>query len=136
MGRRPRISTCTDTLFTYTTLFRFGRTGRWAGRLPRPPHARARAAVRQLGAVGRRAAGTGVRARGGDHQLAAGAGVHRAVGYRRVAGLRRRAVLAAAGELDQRRPADPVLPGSRARSEEHTSELQSLMRNSYAVFCL
>src|SRR3546814_1425271 len=26
-------------------------------------------------------------------------------------------------------------PG-RARSEEHTSELQSLMRNSYAVFCL
>src|SRR3546814_6666048 len=24
----------------------------------------------------------------------------------------------------------------RARSEEHTSELQSLMRNSYAVFCL
>src|SRR3546814_8231123 len=27
---------------------------------------------------------------------------------------------------------DPVLP----RSEEHTSELQSLMRISYAVFCL
>src|SRR3546814_3391544 len=27
------------------------------------------------------------------------------------------------------------LPGS-ARSEEHTSELQSLMRISYAVFCL
>src|SRR3546814_3988783 len=25
---------------------------------------------------------------------------------------------------------------SRARSEEHTSELQSLMRNSYDVFCL
>src|SRR3546814_5249809 len=25
---------------------------------------------------------------------------------------------------------------SRERSEEHTSELQSLMRNSYAVFCL
>src|SRR3546814_10867457 len=24
----------------------------------------------------------------------------------------------------------------KARSEEHTSELQSLMRNSYAVFCL
>src|SRR3546814_3999428 len=24
----------------------------------------------------------------------------------------------------------------RMRSEEHTSELQSLMRNSYAVFCL
>src|SRR3546814_1723250 len=28
------------------------------------------------------------------------------------------------------------LKQQRARSEEHTSELQSLMRNSYAVFCL
>src|SRR3546814_10313055 len=27
-------------------------------------------------------------------------------------------------------------PGAMARSEEHTSELQSLMRISYAVFCL
>src|SRR3546814_10071611 len=27
-------------------------------------------------------------------------------------------------------------PGHRQRSEEHTSELQSLMRISYAVFCL
>src|SRR3546814_10523511 len=27
-------------------------------------------------------------------------------------------------------------PGRRERSEEHTSELQSLMRISYAVFCL
>src|SRR3546814_8110170 len=27
-------------------------------------------------------------------------------------------------------------PGDRRRSEEHTSELQSLMRISYAVFCL
>src|SRR3546814_5355463 len=26
--------------------------------------------------------------------------------------------------------------GQQVRSEEHTSELQSLMRNSYAVFCL
>src|SRR3546814_3129854 len=31
-----------------------------------------------------------------------------------------------------RRPAQPA----PARSEEHTSELQSLMRISYAVFCL
>src|SRR3546814_2216792 len=29
-----------------------------------------------------------------------------------------------------------VARGSRPRSEEHTSELQSLMRLSYAVFCL
>src|SRR3546814_7348410 len=29
-----------------------------------------------------------------------------------------------------------ILAGRDPRSEEHTSELQSLMRNSYAVFCL
>src|SRR3546814_7462765 len=37
-------------------------------------------------------------------------------------------------------PADAAREGqeglARARSEEHTSELQSLMRISYAVFCL
>src|SRR3546814_9618084 len=31
---------------------------------------------------------------------------------------------------------DPKIARIKARSEEHTSELQSLMRNSYAVFCL
>src|SRR3546814_2683852 len=31
---------------------------------------------------------------------------------------------------------NPVLALARLRSEEHTSELQSLMRISYAVFCL
>src|SRR3546814_2854596 len=30
----------------------------------------------------------------------------------------------------------PVEPAGSSRSEEHTSELQSLMRISYAVFCL
>src|SRR3546814_5171879 len=30
----------------------------------------------------------------------------------------------------------PKLDNARLRSEEHTSELQSLMRISYAVFCL
>src|SRR3546814_6969219 len=30
----------------------------------------------------------------------------------------------------------PVTYSKLARSEEHTSELQSLMRSSYAVFCL
>src|SRR3546814_8671488 len=33
-------------------------------------------------------------------------------------------------------PDDPVAVAATARSEEHTSELQSLMRISYAVFCL
>src|SRR3546814_4185075 len=31
---------------------------------------------------------------------------------------------------------DPARHLDAERSEEHTSELQSLMRNSYAVFCL
>src|SRR3546814_5934383 len=35
--------------------------------------------------------------------------------------------------IQQRHRLFPVLPN---RSEEHTSELQSLMRTSYAVFCL
>src|SRR3546814_5898453 len=30
----------------------------------------------------------------------------------------------------------PLIPNLATRSEEHTSELQSLMRISYAVFCL
>src|SRR3546814_10180094 len=34
------------------------------------------------------------------------------------------------------RPEFPIRPRSALRSEEHTSELQSLMRISYAVFCL
>src|SRR3546814_2157220 len=33
-------------------------------------------------------------------------------------------------------PATLRRPRRRVRSEEHTSELQSLMRTSYAVFCL
>src|SRR3546814_3382572 len=35
-----------------------------------------------------------------------------------------------------RRSGRAAIPRSPARSEEHTSELQSLMRISYAVFCL
>src|SRR3546814_4690415 len=41
-----------------------------------------------------------------------------------------RATLALVGRLDDHRRAVGI------RSEEHTSELQSLMRISYAVFCL
>src|SRR3546814_9372113 len=46
-------------------------------------------------------------------------------------------------EYLEQHPAEPLHPSSLAasepgtatRSEEHTSELQSLMRHSYAVFC-
>src|SRR3546814_2931699 len=44
------------------------------------------------------------------------------------------------GRDDLVQQADPAgllgIADFRGRSEEHTSELQSLMRNSYAVFCL
>src|SRR3546814_4697459 len=41
----------------------------------------------------------------------------------------------AAAELEDRLAGQPALL-AEMRSEEHTSELQSLMRISYAVFCL
>src|SRR3546814_5069920 len=44
-------------------------------------------------------------------------------------------VLLVLGDLDLRRHPDHVA-AAPLRSEEHTSELQSLMRISYAVFCL
>src|SRR3546814_3353045 len=44
---------------------------------------------------------------------------------------------AIAGEFpDEDETPDIVVEGEDRRSEEHTSELQSLMRISYAVFCL
>src|SRR3546814_1000858 len=39
-------------------------------------------------------------------------------------------------ETEREGPVTSRTPSARARSEEHTSALQSLMRNSYAVFCL
>src|SRR3546814_2721854 len=40
--------------------------------------------------------------------------------------------------LQDRQPSSNIAtrPSTNERSEEHTSELQSLMRSSYAVFCL
>src|SRR3546814_6078360 len=54
------------------------------------------------------------------------------------AALARLARLAVAehAELEQARVASDLGEPERARSEEHTSELQSLMRISYAVLCL
>src|SRR3546814_2846088 len=100
MFRRPPISTHTDTLFPYTTLFR-------------SPSGHRQAALRARWLDGRNA----------------GAGMGGAIpgqAARRGAGGRGRAPL---------RP-EHRLPRGRPRSEEHTSELQSLMRISYAVFCL
>src|SRR3546814_5690875 len=105
MLRRPPISTPTDTLFPYTTLFRSP-----PGRACLPERA-----PLNLWRVDRPAASC-------LHEDADDAG----------------------GRLpdwaEDFAPDSPVGPGASAdaplRSEEHTSELQSLMRISYAVFCL
>src|SRR3546814_2153168 len=46
------------------------------------------------------------------------------------------AMAAHRGDDDAPASAAAAAAGARGRSEEHTSELQSLMRISYAVFCL
>src|SRR3546814_9781465 len=51
--------------------------------------------------------------------------------HRKMETRHRRALASHAGAWRGRQPA-----GVQGRSEEHTSELQSLMRISYAVFCL
>src|SRR3546814_7600848 len=50
--------------------------------------------------------------------------------------MRRLAPVLRALDVEAKAQAVLRLPCDEARSEEHTSELQSLMRISYAVFCL
>src|SRR3546814_1325289 len=71
------------------------------------------------------------------HRVDAGAG--RLLAEReRIVGAEHHALGAAGVEqvLQGARVGDPGVEKEAFRSEEHTSELQSLMRNSYAVFCL
>src|SRR3546814_7424859 len=114
MIRRPPGSTRTDTLFPYTTLFRSPvAVSLGPGGLVTPLARFLSLGIRRL-AHRRNNPGAGA---------AAGAGVL----YQH---FRRPERLPHRGAADWR-------PSSAApRSEEHTSELQSLMRISYAVFCL
>src|SRR3546814_3911878 len=115
MIRRPPRSTRTDTLFPYTTLFRSRtRVGAFeqarelvAGEREVPRH-RAHVAATEFAVQADQF---------GACQKAVPRAHHRvlAVG---IAGFR------------------PTAENPAERSEEHTSELQSLMRISYAVFCL
>src|SRR3546814_1203656 len=114
MIQRPPRATHTATLFPYTTLFR--SLG--------PAVARARM---RIGADGRDM----------DERPRPG----RARGLRQ----RLRPVRLHGGEIalqnadkvdDRVRSGDGCSEAGGARSEEHTSELQSLMRSTYAVFCL
>src|SRR3546814_9048698 len=106
MRRRPPRSTRTDTLFPYTTLFR-ARIG--AKPFERPDAALVADDPIQIRLAERR-----------DHR------------FRRPLDLPSIGVAA----IDHL-PREAVRREQHARrSEEHTSELQSLMRISYAVFCL
>src|SRR3546814_947218 len=127
MIRRPPRSTRTDTLFPYTTLFRSQLRLQVQRRtVPQQLDRAVRAPGRQ-------------RIAGSQGTAAVARGTHRSRGD---PGQARR--------LQVGRIPAPALPARRVerfvetrcrtaeigRSEEHTSELQSLMRISYAVFCL
>src|SRR3546814_5811571 len=108
MIRRPPRSTRTLTLFPYTTPFRSAlEFGRKGDR-----------AVRQAGVVER----LHPQPVAGEEQAAAAVVVNRKSEH----------------AVEARQAIGAPLPPRRDnhRSEEHTSELQSLMRISYAVFCL
>src|SRR3546814_6030786 len=104
MIRQPPISTRTDTLFPYTTLFRSKLIGKDVA-----------AAYKLTDKSARSNALNAARAKAKEQFVADG--------------LEPQAVMAGI-KLVKKLEAEIV------RSEEHTSELQSLMRNSYAVFCL
>src|SRR3546814_7536244 len=111
MIRRPPCSTRTDTLFPYTTLFRSFLAALIAEST-------------NLGLT-RMADICGVASR-------------RALLRMQTWHMREDTFRAAIGCLTDAIHAEPIAAwfGDGWRSEEHTSELQSLMRISYAVFCL
>src|SRR3546814_8669809 len=112
MLRRPPRSTRTDTLFPYTTLFRsLHRHAISAGRLVERADRVQNPGIdiAQKGLVGVTVA----------HAFFSAAFFLRIASWERSA-----------------QPGLTSCWPRTKRSEEHTSELQSLMRNSYAVFCL
>src|SRR3546814_3021882 len=75
------------------------------------------------------------RAEGHPHRPRLPGEARRRIASRAVAG-RGRAASPGARDAGRRERDEARLCAGAARSEEHTSELQSLMRISYAVFCL
>src|SRR3546814_3581319 len=129
MRRRPPRSTRTDTLFPYTTLFR--ATGGGQGRRGRRgPAAAAVCRTHDPASVGTAGGDFRGRAQGPVDPALQGTGRNE---RRAALGNHARSVepLDAAGGDRSGRSG-----GRDFRSEEHTSELQSLMRISSAVFCL
>src|SRR3546814_5455338 len=111
MIRRPPRSTRTDTLFPYTTLFRSRPSNGGSGRSKKkePGGSLRRALVCRP---------CPVRLFAAAHQV------------------EQESEHVDEVEIERQRAHDHRLADKVGRSEEHTSELQSLMRNSSAVFCL
>src|SRR3546814_8494209 len=119
MCQGPPRCTRTVTLFPYTTLFRFRRC-------EPVPSCRARNSNGKAGDGANADQATDLPV---EHvQLAPG------VARRNLQLHRSRLAILMLGHADGAQAI--ATPLDEARSEEHTSELQSLMRNSYAVFCL
>src|SRR3546814_4074466 len=142
IGRPPR-STRTDTRFPYATLFLSVGAGRVGVEVHHVGHARVDVAAHDHVAV--RIRGAALDREHADHfgrlgnALLAGDRAGDVDDLQAAAALRRDAF--ELGVDPAPCGADAARVGLRvrqcvARSEEHTSELQSLMRISYAVFCL
>src|SRR3546814_7028389 len=139
MLRRPPRSTRTDTLFPYTTLFRSSAScPRRAVRRERLPLAFPPSAHLRRGPARSRCdrflLGAGAQDYAAPGRDPPSAGLGRAgEGFGGIARTNNGAIfgkhLLHAGVIGN-------VERFRHRSEEHTSELQSLMRISYAVFCL
>src|SRR3546814_1939116 len=116
MKRRPPKTTLTDTLFPYTTLVRSTLDKDFTIRV-------------RSGTLGR-----GNEARSsGNHVCAENARRRQRASIGNAASQNDRPIKELA---DFRHKGKGVQPAGITRSEEHTSELQSLMLISYAVFCL
>src|SRR3546814_2145893 len=121
MIRRPPRSTRTDTLFPYTTLFRSEDVGaKGLQKRPLVAPTKEQCLVQSHPPL----------AQGKDHALVRRC---RASGDQRGANRR---VLGRKCPLNLVQGRQKAFERATRRSEEHTSELQSLMRISYAVFCL
>src|SRR3546814_3060010 len=130
MRRRPPRSTRTDTLFPYTTLFRSERYRRRQRAMRGEANAfrPGRARRRQFRTMDLGGEGSGGPVRLANLSPAAlqacsGRGAEKAVSGLNVA-------------IRWGRQGVSQADAGSSRSEEHTSELQSLLRISFAVFCL
>src|SRR3546814_2335191 len=118
MIRRPPRSTRTDTLFPYTTLF---RSTDILEKNPSPVAAEAVVRISELFAIERDIKGAPPDERRRVRQQLA---------------LPKLAALRPWLQAQMQGLSSDSALAKACRSEEHTSELQSLMRSSYAVFCL